>query len=60
MHDNDKGCMTTYDERCPLHEYATFHGFIGLRVLLTVVSICSIVLALTSEWAQYFLGSAPM
>lgn len=60
MSDNPKGCMTTYDDRCLLHEYASLHGFLSLRFTLTAASISCIILSLTSEVAQWVLNTVVM
>jgi len=60
MSDSPHGCMTTYDGRCAMHELASFHGFLSLRFTLTAASISAIVLALTSEAAQWVLNTSIM
>ena len=35
-------------------------GFLPNKLTLTLASLAAIILALTSEWAQWVLGSAPM
>jgi len=60
VHDNPKGCMTLYDDRCWLHEMASINGFLPLRFTLNISAISAIVIALTSPVCQWVLSSAIM
>ena len=49
-----------YDKRCEIFEIVSLHGFLPLRTTKYVVMIAIPLLALTSEWTQWFLKTAPI
>jgi len=58
--DEREGCLTKYDKRCIVYEYASLFGFFPFRFTKNVVSVIVVILALTSDVFQWILKTTPI
>ena len=50
----------TYDERCTLYDIVSMNGFFSFKFIIMIATLATMVLALTSEVAQWILDSQPL
>ena len=60
IQDGKLSCLTAYDEVCDIYQWMSLWGFLPNKLTLTLSSLAAIILALTSDVAQWVLGSWPM
>lgn len=50
----------TYDERCTVYDIVSMNGFLSLKFIIIIAALATMLLALTSEVAQWILDSQPL